>query len=612
MTYREQLVKRKPDADRQDRVEPDRAEKVEPADAPTQAELAELDVTLDLKSDQRQQLAQQQQHQDTQAVQDLREDIGIPDDLATVRAKRFTMATYVLTRERHRFAYDNARQTTFSKLLSTITRSQHRRDAKLEGLESRKSINHNDTEKIEKFIQDIEAAYGMLPEFSERRVSDIALQYDEEASLVENRVALENFADNVTYTIQQSNADDFLKTFLSEQVNGLTSSLGNGNDFRSHAAIKNSMEKMRQQLRHIDAEGLLPDQLLTDPQLAEKQPQRVTVARVYEMNDRILELQKQYSKDYFIVNDGDVELFAQLDETLAQLENERQTHLPDNTQLQALIIELHADVAAIRAKQEVGSDTGRPDVATQVESEHVRFEYSGKNQLDKQPKNHKGEILPLNEYGEDYVVIDVEYNLAVVADGTGSAANSAEASKRVSEALAQLYKEIPNDSTVDEIVEYLNTHLSVLADALRDMKQSGATTVLGSRYIPELGVAIIVDIGDSEAYHVRDGVVTRIEPAIGDTTNTALQLRVEKMQTGTSQIADDRTELDRQQRPLVKVVQVQPGDAIVLQSDGPRNNTATKKDAEVTKLVQLAVAGKLDQYPLARADDEVIAVQHIK
>lgn len=601
MTYREQPVKRKPDVDRPD-TDKRSEQQIEPAHAPTQAELAELD--------RRQQLAE---HRDEVAVHDLREDIGIPDDPDTIRVKRLAMARYVLTREQHHLAYDDARQTTFAKLLSTVTRSRHRRNTKLESLGSRKSVDSKDTEAADQFIADVEAAYGEIPEYSERRVAGISLQYDDDASLAQNRVALENFADNIVYTIQQSNADAFLKAFLSEQVNGLAASLANDHWFRNETGIKNCIAKLTQQLRYVDAEGLLPDQLLMDPQLAEKQPQRMTVARVYEINDRVLELQKQYGKDYFIVNDGDTELFTQLDQALAQLQDERKTHLPDNTKVQELITELQADVATIRAKQEAGSDTGRPDVARLVESEHVRFEYSGKKKLDKKPKTDSGETLPLNEYGEDYAVIDAEYNLAVVADGTSSALNSAEAAKRVSEAVAQLYREIPpTATTVDEKVAYLNTHLSVLADALRDMKQSGATTVLGSRYFPELGVAIILDIGDSEAYHVRGDVVTRIEPVIGDKASTSLQLRVEKTKSGISQIADKRTQLDREQRPLVKVVEVQPGDSIVLQSDGPRNNTETKDDADVAKLVQLAATGKLDQYPLARDDDEVIAVQHIK
>lgn len=321
---------------------------------------------------------------------------------------------------------------------------------------------------------------------------------------------------------------------------------------------------------------------------------------------------------------------------------------PTQAELVALDVEPDATLIAQRsfaeqrdefATVELRSKIGDHDRITEFERRPFfggSLESGGVKKIGKRPQS---EILPegkqfyeLNPHGEDYSAIDTQTGAMAVADGNSSLPNSAETAKRVADAAILLLNSVPESSKVEEIISYLEANLHQLTDALNDLRGNGGTTVMASRYFEQLGKTIIIDIGDCEAYLVRQSKTSQVMSPRSMLKQLGSWLGIGKSQRAVSNALkqgifkrSDRNPIIFDQRedvtPMVFAVDSKPGDLMVHVTDGLRNNLKGRRrmaDANLNREVVDAMANTFhstssgEYLPTSEFDDMEFVVRRLE
>jgi len=198
------------------------------------------------------------------------------------------------------------------------------------------------------------------------------------------------------------------------------------------------------------------------------------------------------------------------------------------------------------------------------------------------------------ENNEDSIEAKVfaDMTVCIVADGMGGQAAGEVASKRAIDALPrELRKNLPSatdneqDNTIlRRAVVQANEEIIALAALDRDYRNMGTTVVVALwRKGPELFIA---NLGDSRAYLIRDNIIEQLtidhslaQALVENKTISPAEAKEHRFRNvlwkylGSKEVGDG---------PEVKVVPIQPGDRILLCTDGL---TGAVNDEQILKFV---------------------------
>lgn len=231
-------------------------------------------------------------------------------------------------------------------------------------------------------------------------------------------------------------------------------------------------------------------------------------------------------------------------------------------------------------------ENGKPSLQEQQESSAAKLYSFGSKRQGKMPKIRSKELLKpwpsnetynLNRLGEDYVELDPSINAMVVCDGNSTGECSADAARLVAQRAMEIFRGIPSDASLEAAQTYVNGRVSELASVLDSLESNGGTTVLAARYFPEFNAAVLIDIGDCEAYITNQDGTKRLTSSLEDEQSTdAVQLTLARGDNGTGGISDSRK---LKKNDFVRRLKLLPGEALSLITDGPRNNLVEKSGA---------------------------------
>ncbi len=352
----------------------------------------------------------------------------------------------------------------------------------------------------------------------------------------------------------------------------------------------------------------------------------------YDFNARIIAHEKYYQdkKNTEIIEGSEQDILdirSELRDLYNMMAANRDAYTPDFFKG---VVKRIRETYVLTGRIEQRRSTGIPEIIEDIETTVSRIVTLGVKKKDKVPKRRTFhadyDIWPenmeyhLNDHGEDYVLTNSKIGAMIVADGNTTFSNSAETARRITHALMDIFNHA-SAMNIDEAEAYILEHLSDLPASLEDLEDEGGSTIFGSLYFPEVGQVLVVDIGDCEAYLVRNGEAQLLPASINEEKKTqGLPLNISKDRHGGAQIGDIR----KNKVSLVRRVDVRPNDILVIQSDGPRNNIPRKErtDERVAQIVYEVIRPMLsgdqparDQMPTAQevyGDDEVVAIQQFK
>lgn len=244
------------------------------------------------------------------------------------------------------------------------------------------------------------------------------------------------------------------------------------------------------------------------------------------------------------------------------------------------------------------TETGKPTLQEHQESSAARLYSFGSKRQGKMPKFRSKELLKpwpsnetynLNRLGEDYVELDPSINAMVVCDGNSTGECSADAARLVAQRTMEIFRGIPSGASFEDAQAYVNDRVSELVTILDGLESNGGTTVLAARYFPEFNAAVLIDIGDCEAYVTNQEGTKRLASSLdGEQSSNSVSLTINRGDNGKGRISDSRK---LKVNDFVRTVSVLPGEALSLITDGPRNNFAEKGGAgSLEKVMHQVVA----------------------
>lgn len=232
-------------------------------------------------------------------------------------------------------------------------------------------------------------------------------------------------------------------------------------------------------------------------------------------------------------------------------------------------------------------ENGKPTLQEQQESAAAKLYSFGSKRQGKMPKLRPKELLKawpsketynLNKLGEDYVELDPSINAMVVCDGNSSGECSADAARLVAQRTMEIFRGIPAGASLEAAQAYVSGRVSELGTILDSLESNGGTTVLAARYFPEFNAAVLIDIGDCEAYVTDQEGTKRLASSLdGEKSTDSLKLTLTRGDNGKGGISDSR---ELKKNGFVRSVALLPGEALSLITDGPRNNLAEKGGAK--------------------------------
>ncbi len=235
------------------------------------------------------------------------------------------------------------------------------------------------------------------------------------------------------------------------------------------------------------------------------------------------------------------------------------------------------------------TETGKPTLQEQHESSDVKLFAIGSKRQGKMPKLRSKDLLGvkqwpeneaynLNKLGEDYVELDPTINAMVVCDGNSTGECSADAARLVAQRALEIFRGIPSGASLEDARVYVQGRVLELATILDSLESNGGTTVLAARYFPEFNAAVLIDIGDCEAYITNQEGTKRLASSVdGERSTDSVQLTLARGSNGKGGIADSRK---LKKGEFVRTVPLLPGEALSLITDGPRNNLTEKTSVD--------------------------------
>jgi serine/threonine protein phosphatase PrpC len=173
---------------------------------------------------------------------------------------------------------------------------------------------------------------------------------------------------------------------------------------------------------------------------------------------------------------------------------------------------------------------------------------------------------------EDCWRIAEDISVAVVADGMGGAACGEVASEVTVETLLTFLREppeaLPDEQLLKEAVRHANAQVWDLARTRTDCNGMGSTIVVAMWKAPNL---VVGNVGDSRAYLWRDGGLTQIsyDQNLANELRTSLGLSEEQIsQYPHRHVLTMAIGTAEDVLVCVSTVTMQPGDAVLLCSDG--------------------------------------------
>ncbi|MDP3970806.1 MAG: protein phosphatase 2C domain-containing protein [bacterium] len=288
----------------------------------------------------------------------------------------------------------------------------------------------------------------------------------------------------------------------------------------------------------------------------------------------------------------------------------------DNVIAEVINRKVASEAHAIFLEMARASDKGVIESIKNIDTEKNSIQVYGAKKKGKIPRlnrratQERRMTFDLNKHGEDYSVVNAEIGATILADGNSTGESSAEAAKRVSNALMHIFESVPAEMSLVEIQQHVTSRLNELPESCTDLEGMAGTTIVGSRYFPEHSAVVVVNIGDSETYIVSNGIARSLnDPAErGHIRNVIIKNRGK-----VPEISDDR----KNKTSNVFVESVNPGDIVVHCSDGIENNLAEGRTtiSYIEKAVQdINDTGTIQEgtLPDAIKDDIEITFNQIK
>ena len=179
-------------------------------------------------------------------------------------------------------------------------------------------------------------------------------------------------------------------------------------------------------------------------------------------------------------------------------------------------------------------------------------------------------------------------SLYVVADGVGGAALGERASQYAAEKVLYeyyLHADIEVEERLIQIIEQVNDEIYSFADQSENITHMGTTLVAAAIRGDLLTVA---NVGDSRAYLIRAGEVTQItrdHNLVGELVNngsmTEAEARTSKVKNRLTRALGSEEEI---QVDIFSPIQLQPGDQVLLCSDGLTRYAQREDIANLTKV----------------------------
>ena len=214
-------------------------------------------------------------------------------------------------------------------------------------------------------------------------------------------------------------------------------------------------------------------------------------------------------------------------------------------------------------------------------------------------RTHQGRI---RENNEDALAYDVEFGVAVLADGMGGL----QAGELASQAAVDAVLEILQVRTIDpalvtKCVDLANSRVRELADGRKSLGNMGTTLVLWA--VSGSDRCIIGHVGDSRAYRYRDRHLFRLT-----SDHSVVQGMVDEglMTPEEAQVASNRNVITRAVGLAATVVSevvelaFQPGDRFLLCSDGL---TDLLTDSEIVAILNEADSATVPDLLISAANE---------